>query len=399
MKGRNPFGNRSFSFLFSSSILSSLSNALLDVSLGWLVLELTDSPLSLGLFWAVRSSPNLLFGMLAGAVADRMDRKKLLIACLFWYSIGGAFLGYLVLQEWIVLWHVLALTFVRGSIRAFEGPARQALVVDLVGSDGAMRGISLSAVGVRGMGILGGAVAGILIDATGSALPFFVLSGVYSLAVVALSFVRGVAVSETAGRQTVWKNLAEGVRIVVGNRVVLALMIMAATCEMFGFSHAVLVPVFARDVLQVGAVGLGMLNAAGSAGGLIAGLGLAILGNYRHKGRLMLGIFLAFGVSLVLFANSPAYLLSLGLIGIIGATAGGHDAMQHTLLQLSVEKHQRGRAMGIWQLSIGFGLVGSMVLGAIAEAIGAPMAQTIFGGLMILAFFLIVSAVPKLRNL
>jgi MFS family permease len=113
----------------------------------------------------------------------------------------------------------------------------------------------------------------------------------------------------------------------------------------------------------------------------------------------MLGLFFSFGVSLILFANSSLYPLSLFFIGIVGITAAGHDAMQHILLQLNVSEGQRGRAMGIWQLSIGFGVLGSVTLGVIAEAFGAPLAQSIFGTIMVVIFFILVLTVPKLRKL
>jgi predicted MFS family arabinose efflux permease len=183
------------------------------------------------------------------------------------------------------------------------------------------------------------------------------------------------------------------------NRVVLALMVMAAACEMFGFSYSVLIPVFARDVLGVGAVGLGMFSTVRSVGGLVAGLVLASLGDYKYKGRILLGLFLTFGVSLILFANSSWYPLSLFFIGIVGITAAGHDAMQHILFQLNVTEEQRGRAMGIWQLSIGFGVLGSIALGALAETLGAPLAQSIYGAVMVVIFVLLVWIVPKLRKL
>jgi MFS family permease len=130
---------------------------LMDVSSGWLVLDLTDSPLSLGLFWAVRSSPNLLFGMIGGATADKMDRKKLLMTCYTLYALCGLIFGYLIISGRIRLIHALALIFIRGIIRTFESPSRQSFIVDIVGRDNAMKGISLNAVGMRGIGIFGGA--------------------------------------------------------------------------------------------------------------------------------------------------------------------------------------------------------------------------------------------------
>jgi predicted MFS family arabinose efflux permease len=337
--------------------------------------------------------------MLAGAVADRVDRRKLQIVALALYSACGFLLGSLVLRGWIQLGHVLLITFVWGSIRAFEGPARQAFIVDIVGRDGAMSGISLNAVGLRGIGIIGGVAAGIIIKLFGMGWPFFVITAANLLAIGITAFIRGIEARTESKTQSLWSGLVEGMQIVLKNRVVLALMVMAATCEMFGFSYSVLLPVFARDILGVGAVGLGMFSTVRSVGGLIAGLALASLGDYRYKGRILLGLFLVFGVSLLLFANSSSYPLSLFFIGIVGITAAGHDAMQHILLQLNVTDEQRGRAMGIWQLSIGFGLLGKVALGAIAETLGAPLAQSIYGAALVIIFGILVLTVPKLRKL
>lgn len=394
-----PFQSRNFGLLFLATITVSLGNFMMMVASGWLVLELTDSPLSLGLVWATRSAPNLVWGMLAGAVADRVDRKKLQITALALYSICGFLLGYLVVQGRVQLWHVLVITFVWGSIRAFDGPARQAFIVDIVGREDTMRGISLNAVGMRGIGIVGGAAAGIIIDLFGMEWPFFVLTVANIVAIGITAKIQGTEERTFTNKQSLWSNLVEGIQIVLNNRVVLALMLMAATCEMFGFSYAVLLPIFARDILGVGAVGLGMFSAVRSVGGLVAGLTLAALGDYKYKGRILLGLFLAFGVSLILFANSSVYPLSLFFIGIVGISAAGHDAMQHILLQLNVTEDQRGRAMGIWQLSIGFGVLGSVALGAIAEALGAPLAQSIYGAIMVIIFVILVLSVPKLRKL
>jgi MFS family permease len=394
-----PFHSRNFSLFFLTTISVALGDFMMMVSSGWLVLELTDSPLSLGLVWATRSAPNLIWGMLAGTLADRVDRKKLQIVALALYSTCGFLLGFLIMQDWIQLWHVILITFVWSSIRTFEGPARQAFIVDIVGREGTMSGISLNAVGMRGIGIISGAAAGIIIDLYGMEWPFFVLTATNLLAIGITTLIRGIEGGPVAEKGTLWSDLVEGMQIVLKNRVVLALMVMAATCEMFGFSYSVLLPVFARDILDVGAVGLGMFSAVRSVGGLVAGLTLASLGDYKYKGRIMLGLFFLFGVSLILFANSSLYTLSLFFVGMVGISAAGHDAMQHVLFQLNVPEEQRGRAMGIWQLSIGFGVLGSVTLGAIAEALGAPLAQSIFGTVMVIIFVILVLTVPKLRKL
>ena len=394
-----PFRNKSFSLMFLTTVAASLGDMLMDVSSGWLVLDLTNSPLSLGLFWAVRSSPNLLFGMVGGATADKMDRRRLLITCYLLYAFVGLLFGFLIMSGRIQLYHAIALIFIRGVIRTFENPSRQSFIVDIVGRENAMNGISLNAVGMRGIGIVGGALAGVIIELFGKEWPFFMLSGVFMVTILLVGFIKGVKTERVAQQLSIRRNLVEGIHIVLNNRVVLALMVMAATCEMFGFSFPVLVPVFARDILKVGAIGMGMINAFRSGGGLVAGLALASLGDFKHKGRLLLGMFLMFGVGLILYANSPVYALSLIFIGIVGVSAAGHDAMSQILLQLNVEEEQRGRAMGIWQLSIGFGVIGSMTLGTLAEIFGASFAQSVFGGIMILIVSLMYVTVPKLKEL
>jgi MFS family permease len=394
-----PFQNRRFSIMFLTTVSASLGDMLMDVSSGWLVLDLTDSPLSLGLFFAVRSSPNLLFGMIGGAMADKTDRRRLLVTCYSLYAVLGFLFGFLIMSGRIQLWHALALIFIRGIIRTFEGPARQSFIVDIVGRGNAMSGISLNSVGMRGIGIFGGALAGLIIELFGKEYPFFVLSAVFIVAIGFIGFIKGVETKRAAQQLTIWRNIVEGVQIVRSNRIVLALMVMAGTCEMFGFSFAALVPVFARDVLKVGAVGMGMINAFRSGGGLLAGLALASLGDYKHKGKLILVSFLMFGVGLILYANSPVYVLALFFIGIVGVSAAAHDALSQILLQLNVDEEQRGRAMGIWQLSIGFGVIGSITLGSLAEAYGAPFAQSVFGGIMVLIVALLYVTMPKLREL
>ena len=395
----SPFKDKGFSLLFLTTVSASLGDMFMDVSSGWLVLELTNSPLSLGLFWAVRSSPNLLFGMVGGATADKMDRRKLLIICYTLYVFCGLIFGFLIISGLIQLYHALALIFIRGIIRTFENPSRQSFIVDLVGRANAMNGISLNAVGMRGIGIVGGALAGLIIELFGKEWPFFVLSGLFLVSVFLVASINNVVTKRVAQQLSLWRNLEEGIQIVSQNKLVLALMLMAATCEMFGFSFPVLVPVFARDILKVGAIGNGMINAFRSGGGLLASLALASLGDSRHKGKLLLVMFLMFGVGLILYANTPIYVFALIFMGMVGVSAAGHDAMSQILLQLNVEEEQRGRAMGMWQLSIGFGIIGSMTLGSLAEAYGAILAQSVFGGLMVLIVVLMYLTVPKLKEL
>ena len=226
----SPFRGKGFSLLFLTTISASLGDMFMDVSSGWLVLELTDSPLSLGLFWAVRSSPNLLFGMVGGATADKMDRRKLLMICYILYVFCGFIFGFLIISGLIQLYHALALIFIRGIIRTFENPSRQSFIVDIVGRENAMNGISLNAVGMRGIGIVGSALAGLIIEFFGKEWPFFALSGLFMISIIFVGLIKWVETKRVAQQLSVWRNLKEGILIVRKNKVVLALMLMAATC-------------------------------------------------------------------------------------------------------------------------------------------------------------------------
>ncbi len=372
---------------------------MLMVTLGWQVLEMTDSPFLVGMVWVARSSPFLIFGVLAGTIADRVNRQRLLILGFVMLAVCAFLLGALTSKDWIQLWHIFLIAFIMGSIHTFDMTTRQALAVDIVGPEDAMNAIALNAVAIRMMGIFGGAAAGIVIKFFGIEWCFYIMVMAYVAGIFALLPIRGLVREISPEQQSTWGGFVEGLRIISRNQIVLILAVVAITCEIFGFSYMVALPVLARDILRVGAVGLGMLTTTGSIGGLIAALSLASLGDYKHKGWLILGIFLSFGIFLVLFSRSPWYPLSLFLVGIVGGMAASMDAMEQTMLQLNVPDEQRGRAMGIWMLSIGFGPVGHTAVGAMATLLGAPLALSINGSIIIAIFFILAAFVPRLRRI
>jgi MFS family permease len=397
----NVFRNRNFPLIFLSTSILSLANYVITVSIGWLTLEITNSPLSLGMVWAARSAPNLIWGLLAGAVADKVDKRKLMIEISIVLAISAFSMGLLISKDWIQLWHILLYSFILGSLQAFDMTARQAFVFEIVGRKDAMTAIFMNAVGLRMMGIFGGAIAGIIIETMDIAWAFYILVTGYGLELITLLLLRREirkACSEQQQKKSAWKHLFEGLKIIFENQLVTILMILAILCQILGFSHKALLPIFARDILKVGAVGLGMFTTVQSVGGLLGTLSLATLGDFKHKGLLMLGIYLSFGLFLVLFAQSSSYQISLIFLGIVGGMAATFDAMQHTLLQLNVKEEQLGRAMGIWQLSIGFDPVGQVAVGIMAGILGPELALTLNGFAMIATFLLIILCVPQLHR-
>ncbi len=393
------FRHRNFLLVFLTTVTFSLGHFMMMVTLGWLVLEMTDSPLSLGMVWAARSSPFLIFGIVAGAIADKVDRRRFLIWTFIMLAAFSFLMGVLISKAWIQMWHILFLTFIMGSIMTFNMTTHQAFVVDIVGPEDAMSALSMNAVAMRITGIFGGVAAGWVIEVLNVGWSFYIMFISYLVGIIILLFIRGTAIKVDSEQQSIQGNFVEGLQIIRTNQIVLTLMIMAIICEILGFSYQVVLPIFARDILKVGAIGLGMLYTAQSVGALLGVLFLASLGNYKHKGKLILGIFLSFGIALVLFSQSPWYLVSLLLVSIVGVVSAAFDAMQHTLLQLNVADEQRGRAMGLWMLSIGFLPVGSMAIGAIAALIGVQLVLSINGIAIIVISVILAVFVPRLRKI
>lgn len=392
------FHYRNFPLVFLSTVTYSTGYFIMMVALGWLILEMTNSPLSLGMVWAARSGPFLIFGIFAGAVADKIDRRRLLILTFIMLAVCAFFMGILISRGWIQVWSILLVTFIIGSIMTFNVTTRQALVVDIVDPEDAMSALSMNAAAMRLTGIFGCVAAGWVIELLGVDWCFYIMCISYLIGIIILLYIREVVTKAGPGQQSIRANFIEGLQIVRTNQIVLTLMVMAIICEVLGFSYQVVLPVFARDILKVGAVGLGTLNMTQNIGALVGVLTLASLGNYKHKGWLILVVFLFFGVFLVLFSQSPWYLVSLILIGIVGVVAGAFDAMQHILLQLNVADEQRGRAMGMWMLSIGFMPVGSIAIGAIAALVGAQLAVSINGVVIIATFVILAMFVSRLRR-
>ncbi len=396
-KALRIFNSGNFSLLFLTSVAISVGNVLMMVALGWLVLELTGSSLSLGIVWTSRSLPNMIFGLLAGSLADKFNKRNLLVWSFSILSVCSLAVGLLITFNMIQLWHVIVLTFLIGTLMTFDGATRQAFVVDLVDQTDTMSAISVNAFGMRMMGVFGGAVAGFIIEIWGTEWAFYLKFATYLIAIAIILFIKNLKPLDSK-KQSIQGNFLEGLNIIRQNQVVLALMVMATACEILGFSHKVVTPIFARDILNVGAIGLGMFSTATSIGGLLALIVLVLLGDYRHKGRIMLGVFLFFGILLILFSFSPWYPASLILIGLVGAMAASHDALQHTILQLNVAQEQRGRAIGLWQMSIGLGPVGMLTLGWMADLLGAPIALGSFGFMMIIIFFILIIFFTKLHK-
>ncbi|NQU97826.1 MAG: MFS transporter [Chloroflexi bacterium] len=405
LTGRIPalgaFSYPPFRHLWAGGVLLAVGVWGERVVVGWFVLDQTGSVFWAATTFAVRSLPFMLLAPIAGAVADRVDRRRLLLATALLKGVVIVAMGLLALGEAPPIWALLALVSMAGVGSAFEMPSTQALITDLVPRRDAMNAVSLYSTGMRVVGVLGGLAGGVMTDAFSPSAALFASAGAVVLGGIVIQTVRKPAVARGDGRpgaRAVWSEAVEGLRLMSRTQVVAALLILAVFVEIFGFSHGALLPAVAKNVLGVGATGLGALTLMAGVGSVAGAGALAAMGDYRRKGLLILVATLGYGVALIVFSRSSVFAVSLVLIAGVGMAAAMFDAMQWVLLQANVPDRFRGRAIGGWVFAIGFGWIGHLLLGAVAEQIGVQWTLTASGSAVLAAGIVAIAVSPRLRG-
>ncbi len=395
----NSFQYRDFRLLWGSTLLHAVGMGMEQVAIGWLVLEMTDSPFMVGVAGAARMAPFFFLGFVSGAVADRVDRRIFLR----FINIGGsaiaAIMATLLILDVIRVWHVILLAGATGVFWAFLMTVRQSYTYDIVGPEHALNGMSLSAMGQRIGGVVGSVVAGILIATSGVGGQYIAVAASYAAAFAILLGTRNVGQAAPAQREPVFKNLVGYIQILRENSTLRTLMLLTAATEVFGFTHQTLLPVFARDVLGVGSIGLGIMTAVRQGGGVLGLMLLANLGDFRRKGLVMFLSAIGFGLGQMGLYLASNIFVFIVVLSFIAACASSADTLYKTLMQANVPNEQRGRAMGSWVLSIGVAPVGHIGIGGMAGALGAPGAILINGSILALISIATMLGLPKIRRL
>ena len=390
---------RDFRLLWGATLLYSLATGMEQVSVGWLIFELTGSELMVGVGAAARMLPFFLLGMLSGAIADRWERRSLLRIGTLGASAAALLMALLLLNGTSNVWVVILLVFALGCTLAFVLTVRQTYTYDIVGPQHALNGLALGAMAMQGGGIVGSLASGALIEVAGTGWQFVAAAVCYLCSAAATLAIGNPGSSLRPAGASVLRNLTGYVRLLRNYRLLLVLMLLTAATEVLGFTHITLLPVFAKEVLFVGPTGLGVMTAVRQIGGLLGLWLLAGLGTSRKKGLLMFGTAVGFGGGLMAFSLSGNIYSFLGVLLFVNACAMAVDTLYKTLMQENVSDEERGRAMGSWVLSIGFAPVGHVGIGALAGAVGAPRALLINGA--VLAAISVAAAVglPRIRRL
>lgn len=353
----------------------------------WLVYELTGSAFMLGSVTFANTIPTMLLALFGGAVADRSEKRHLLLTTQGVFMVVSAALAALTLTGRIEVWHVLALSVISGIAGALDMPARQSLIPHLVARDDLMNAIALNSAGFNGSRILGPAVAGLIIQQLGGqsgAGWSFALNTVSYLAVLgALATLRVDSRPANGERQPVLSEVREGVAFAWQHPALRLLLVLLAVVGIFGLSFHVLLPVFARDVLHVSAGGYGMLLTANGIGATLGALVLATARPARPV-AFILGSLAGFAVLLAAFAGSIVFGLSLALMVGVGGTMIAYMSATNTTIQSIVPDALRGRVMSLYILAFfGVAPLGGLLMGSLASAFGAQAA--VFVGAVVCA--------------
>ena len=391
--------HRDFRLFYSGQILSLVGTWMQSTAQGWLVLELTDSELLLGLVTAAGSLPILLFTLYAGVVADRRDKRGIILTAQFASLLLALALALLTSTGAITISVILGIVFLRGIADAFEIPTRQSFFVELVGKEDLTNAIALNSSAFNLTRVVGPALAGMVIGTAGIAACFFANAVSYLAVIAGLLAMRPRPPRPVRAAESLRENMGEGLRFIWGQRLTSALVGLVAIASIFGFPYAMLLPVFARDVLHVGAQGLGWLLSATGAGALVGGITVAMLAGRVRRGPLLLASAASFAVLVGAFSYSRSLPLSLALLAGAGFSIIPFTATVNALLQSLVPDELRGRVMSVYVfMFLGMTPLGSLQAGAMARWIGAPAALSVSAAVFLCAVVFAATRVPELRE-
>lgn len=357
----------------------------------WLVFRLTGSVFLLGLTGFLGSIPVFFLSLFGGVVADRVNKKTILLFTQNAFMFLAFILAVLTQLEWVTPWQIMLIAALNGMVMAFDAPSRQAVVVELAGRNNLLNAIALNSAAFNAARIIGPALAAILVASIGMSGCFYVNGISFFALIIALLLIRLNHAPKRTNNTHPGQDLIEGLRFIKNNRTMLILIGIVGISSLFGVSYVVLMPVFAEEILKVGVKGLGALMSASGLGALLAALGLANLGGFRHKGRLLFISLMAFSLSLAVFSLSKVYLLSLAAITCAGWASVMAIGLINTLLQSLAPDEFRGRVMSIFMFTFaGMMPLGNLIAGAMASAFGVSLA-VMFGSIICGLFFIIVN--------
>jgi len=371
-----------------------------QVTLGWLLYDLTGNSMLLGALNGLRALPFLVTGPLAGVAADRMDRRRLLLRTQWILIITALLMGALVASPFLHVWHIFLFTLITGVAWTITEPVRMSMIPSVVPKENLANAVALNSGGFNLMKVIGPALGGALIAWFGPAENFYVQAIAYSGVLAMVYWMHIPPHHAESKRRSALVNLKEGFAYVWSTPAVLALMTLAYVPRIFAVPYQTLMPVFQKDVLQTGPEGLGLLMAAPGVGAVIAVLTLASLGSrIQRQGLLLVGSIVVLGALLVIFSQITWFPLALFMLVLVGIFQMFFLASTATMLQMIVPDKLRGRVLSLYMLDRGFMPLGALFAGTTAHFIGAPLTVALMGAIVIILTVIVAWLVPAIRTL
>ncbi|MDE2779544.1 MAG: MFS transporter [Chloroflexota bacterium] len=384
-----PFRYPAFRAYWSGLLCAVTGFQMFRVAQSWLVYELTGSPLYLGYALAANAVPGIFFNLVGGVFADRMN-KRLLVLCT--QGVTGVLIlvmGVLTLFNAIEVWHILVIAFLVGAVEAFDNPARQAFFPHLIDRSAMTSAVALNSSIWQGTRIVGPAIAGFIIDLVNTGTALFVSGLGFFVMAVVMVFLRVPPIPQGAPANPA-RAMWEGMTFIGKNGIFAFLIGMTFFNSFFGLSYVLLMPVFAVDVLEVGARGQGFLLGVGGVGSLVTTIWLGARGGFQRRGLAIVGGAIVFGLGVIAFGITSHFLgwyaLALALMGLVGCSNSIYMISIQSSLQMLVPDNVRGRVMGFYSMTWSIMPLGGLQAGALASVswIGAPFAVAIGGAAVVL---------------
>jgi predicted MFS family arabinose efflux permease len=398
--------HRQYRLIWYGQIFASMGTWMDQVTRGWLIYELTDSALQLGLVRGIQAIPFLLLSPVAGSVADRYSRKMQVVLTQTADGLLFAMMALLIFTGLIQAWHVYVTAVLMAIVQTFLQPARAALISDAVPPNNLTNAIGLNAVIFNAARSTGPALAGVLIAkfGTGGAYAvqalFFFMATIWTTQLRSAERTGGGSRGHSAHAESFARSILEGWKFSWKNEVVRTALLVVMFVSLFIGPFTTLLPVFARDILHVGAAGQGMLLTAMGVGAVCSAVLIASIGDRLPRGILMLGSVMLYGFFTVIFAVSPWFWLSVALMLIIGLCHVHSHALVQTVIQSYSPSEFRGRTMAIFHMSQVVLTIGAMLYGALSSMVGAQSAvasMSVIGALIMIGISLVLPGARLIR--
>ena len=389
---------RNFGLVWSAITLAGMASQMETVVVVWYVLNLTDSPFLVGLTASARMGFNFL-ALFAGATADIVPRRVLLVIVQVLLASLAVLMLTLIFTGRIEVWHIFIITLAAGLVRIFQMPTAQSLAVDSVSQDRIPNAVALVNAGMNLALVAGPLLGGILFELAGPGGAYVLVAALYCLSGLSALMMGTIKVTSAQDRESVFTAVVQGLRYVKAQQLLWSVLVVAVIINITGFSfHTTLMPIFARDVLDQDSVGLGLLISFFGIGALVGSMIWASIPNLRHTGLLCILAVIGWHGTMIVFATSTNFYLSLGILMVTGMMFSSTLVLLLTVLMQNSRPEFRGRIMGLRTLAIYAHAFGSVAAGAVAGVAGAPATAVVIGVVGITMVIILAFFAPKLRR-